>query len=82
MSPETAVPLEAQRGLRRWRLARLVQLGVALGDAARAERARYYLSEEGWAAWRRRRRRRALGLLGLLLLALCLLWLSRQAAMG
>lgn len=54
------------------RLRRLIALG-----AIRETNGRYYLDEDGWAAWRRRRRLRGLLLLGLLAAVLGVLALVR-----
>src|SRR5687768_14901229 len=56
LSPATAITLDLQNPLARWRLARLAQVG-AIGSTAAG---RVFLNAMGWAAYRRRRRRRIL----------------------
>ena len=70
LNPETAIHLATPRPLSRWRLARLHRAGVVV--AAGSDR--FYLSPDGYTAYRQRRRRRALAVLAVVLPIFGLLW--------
>lgn len=61
-----ATPLTAANGFARWRLERLIGVGVVRESGA----ARYFLDEARLAAFRRTRRRRVLGAAGAVLLGM------------